>query len=197
MTPAGQRAAPSARDLLVVSAADLRTVADLRAPMANTAAVAAACGRLAGRNMIPLEGALSQDSVAAATQPLSDLPALTRSQMDNEELFRLLWIRRAASPALRRYLDTWVRLWLLAPPCGVVESVSAVMAEVWDSARNLQPDSALDELVIRWNGPELPAADHVISVARASMQCRLRTNLRSTLPKDLTSKPCPRASIFK
>ncbi|XP_043218831.1 uncharacterized protein LOC122380087 isoform X2 [Amphibalanus amphitrite] len=191
----GGRLVPSGRDLMLRSSDDLRAVTDLRDSVTKATDVTAACRRLMARRMIPSEVAAlhnSPDTVVRVLQQMS-----SRATLDNEELFGRLWNLRWARPSLRHHLDAWVRLWLLAPPRGVIEAVTAVIGEVASAGGDGLSENAAEEIAIRWNGPELAHADPLLETSYALLLKQIRTGADKAQRKSAAERPCPRASLFK
>ena len=169
---------------VALSAADMRTVADLRQA---GVAVAAASKRLVFRGLLPPSAALRPED---SCQLLPEAP--TRGC--GAEQLRLLWSRRHETPAARRRLDACVRLWLLAPPPGLMADIAGALRQAVDARGGCAHFlAAAEELAIRWNGPELAEADGLLqAAARAAQQAALLAPAASP-----AERPCPPASVFQ
>ena len=80
----------------------------------------------------------------------------------NQKLLKTLW--SDGDQRLSAYLVIVVRLWLLSPAESVVESMASAVKVVFgiQQARGLSHESAENDLIIQWNGPNVPHADWLI-----------------------------------
>ena len=96
-----------------------------------------------------------------------------------------------------------IRLWLLSLPESFVESMTSVLGEVFGAYRNLEHESAAEELIIRWNGPDPAHADSVVAAARTVLRKKFRTevkggrlkNVHGTVIAGRMARKCPCASV--
>lgn len=115
--------------------------------------------RLERRKIIPVSVPIA--SVRAAYDVLQ-APAC--ADKNNQQLLQQLFLARQNTPLIQAYLDVTVRLWLISPAESVVESMASVVKEVFGMHRNLDHEHAAQELVIRWNGPDMCVADPLIKM---------------------------------
>ena len=120
----------SDNEKLVNNMADIRSVSDLQALRASGSSdilqtVEAALRRLEERRVIPASG-VTAACLGAAYATLRR----TKKGLSNQELFQQLWTAADTKPALRPYVDTVTRLWLISPADGVVQAMQAVATEI-------------------------------------------------------------------
>ena len=153
---------------------DVRTVSDLRALRQSKSSsvlrdVDVALRRLQNGRIIP-DTTVPNMSIKAAYEAIK----ATKEGLSNQQLLKELWARARTEPRLQPYLDTVVRLWLIVPAESVVESMASVAKEVFGLHRRLKHESAAVELIVRWNGPEIPDADDLIGHVHATNHFNFR-----------------------
>ena len=118
--------------------------------------VGKALERLQRERIIP-KGDIPRDSIMATYLKLR-----MTEPGSNQKLLKTLW--SDGDQRLSAYLAIVVRLWLLSPAESVVESMASAVKAVFGTqqARGLNHESAEHELIIRWNGPNVPHADWLI-----------------------------------
>ena len=141
---------------------DVRMVGDLVQLRAarfayTTIDVSKASERLTRSGLIP--AACPLESIRAVYDELRSDKC--KAMCTNQELLKHLLLLKA--PMMKPYLDLVVRVWLSSPPESVVESMASAVKEVFGVHRQLSHANAAMELVIRWNGPDLGAADQLVA----------------------------------
>ena len=138
----------------------VRAASDLSAIQASPSSsvigtVLVAVSRLHTGGLIP--STVPQDSVRAAYDTLKKL-----SPANSKVLFKELWSASRTESRLRPFVDLVVRLWLISPTESVVESMASVVKDLFGANRILDHENAVQELIVRWNGPDLAHADWLI-----------------------------------
>lgn len=119
-----------------------------------------AARRLVRAKLIPSSAVPPEWSLLEALQLLrSDR---FRAEKSNQALLKSLWREARNNPALKPFINLVIRTWLLCPAESVVESMGSVLKEVFSYKRQLKHENAAKELIIRWNGPAIGAADRLI-----------------------------------
>ena len=139
--------------------ADLHLLAVSEAPVSSSASlVREAANKLAAGRLIPRSAVPSAVDIRAALTLLRRQRAWT-----NQQLWKLLVSREHRQNLhVKAFADLVTRLWLLSPPESVVESMASIIGEVFGEHRQLNHENAAQELVVRWNGPSLCRADHLL-----------------------------------
>ena len=149
------------------------------ADMTVTVDMTRASQRLRRSGLIP--SAFSMESIRATYDELhSDV---CKNFKTNQKLLKHLLLSK--NTVIKPYVNLVVRIWLLSPPESVVESMASAVKEVFGVHRNLTHANAAMECVIRWNGPELCAADQLIDAVVANVQQRSHAS-RGAAPGILT-----------
>ena len=174
---------------------DIRCVADLKqlAVSSTPAPVLArlvreAGQRLATRKLVPLSSVLAEDQIEAGIALVR--PHRTSS---NQELWKVL-VSNQQEGKSKTFSDFVTRLWLLSPQESVVESMASMIGEVLGEHRQLNHENAAEELAIRWNGPSLCRADHLISSVRRRLsasntfRCTRRTPISQAFEGTVISR---------
>lgn len=199
------RSVGAANDLLQVNAHLLRKVGDLCQLRAVQHAaclihVRNAATELAGLGIIPESAVVSCLSVRAAYDAVREMPG----ELSNAELFRRLSKVAGEKPAVRNYVNLVSRVWLLAAPESVVESMGNVVQDVFGHHRQLSHENAARELFIRWNGPDVTSSDPLLERVQARYKNKfvrtddrsIAASLQGTVLRRHQAKRCPRASLF-
>ena len=105
----------------------------------------------------------------------------------NHQLLKRLW--SAGDARLAPYLALVVRLWLLCPAESVVESMASTVKAVFGTqkTRGLSHRSAASELIIRWNGPDVPHSDGLLRYVQRRNPA-LNNFVRATFSQQLEGK---------
>ena len=139
----------------------IKTVGNLCAIQASqtssiVGSVLVAASRLHSSGMIPSK--VPQDAVRAVYDALKNLPASQCCKV----LFKELWRVSQSDPRLCPYMELIVRVWLITPTETVVESMASTVKAVFGVNRVLDHQNASQELIVRWNGPDVAHADWLI-----------------------------------
>ena len=159
-----------------------------------------AAAELADLGIIPRSAVVSCLSVRAAYDAVRDMSG----GLSNAELFRRLSSVGEQNPTVRKYADLVSRVWLLASPESVVESMGNVVQDVFGHHRQLSHENAARELFIRWNGPDVMAADPLLDKVQNRYKNKfVRTDERSiaaslqgTVVGRHQARRCPRTVLF-
>ena len=160
-----------------------------------------AATELASLGIIPESAVVSCLSVRAAYDAVRGMPG----ELSNAELFRRLSKVAEENRVVKSYAGLVSRVWLLAAPESVVESMGNVVQDVFGHHRQLSHENAARELFIRWNGPDVTAADPLLQRVQAKYGNKfVRTDDRSiaasvlgTVLRRHQAKRCPRAAFFE
>ena len=125
-------------------------------------------------------------------------------ELSNAELFRRLSKVAEQNGAVRSYSNLVSRVWLLAAPESVVESMGNVVQDVFGHHRQLSHENAARELFIRWNGPDVTASDPLLDRVQAKFgnkfvrtdERSIAASLQGTVLRRHQAKRCPRAFLY-
>ena len=177
---------------------DPRALRDLKHE-SSLALVETAAESLVARKLIPHSAKVSRTDILAAWRFLSRHP-----DADSKDLYKLLAKEAENDEQLAPYLALVTRAWLIGPVESVVESMASVLGDVYGTHRQLEHDSGEDELIIRWNGPELSQASSLLEFLqqREHFKFKRRGNPKvwESLPgkvmRRLARRVCARAPVF-
>ena len=189
--------------------ADIRTVGDLeRLSASPTSSVAddvqTAIVRLRRGGCIPTTVDVPTLGIVMAYRAVREL-RVKKGTTDNRILFKALHQLAQCQSELLPFVHLITRLWLTWPLESVVESMESVISDVFGTRRQLSHHNAAKELIVRWNTPDVFAADDLIQAVqeRHRFQFVRRTNsIRSAFEGTVISRhlhpkqPDRRASVF-
>lgn len=200
------RAVGAANELLDSNMSLLRKVGDLGTLREARHArclvhIREAAVELADHGIIPQSAVVSCKDVQAAFNAVRDMPA----GLSNAEYFRRLSNKAKENAVIKRYVELVNRVWLLAAPESVVESMGNVVQDVFGHHRGLRHDHAALELFIRWNGPDIMASDPLLDEVQKTYKNKfVRTDdraidksLQGTVMRNHKKKQCERAALFQ
>ena len=199
------RSVGAANELLHKNVHLLRKVGDLCQMRAVEHAeclthVRSAAAELARLSIIPESAVVSGLSVRAAYDAVREMP----EGLSNTELFRRLSKVAEENQTVKRYTELVSRVWLLAAPESVVESMGNVVQDVFGHHRQLSHENAAKELFIRWNGPDVTSSDRLLERVQNTFANKfVRTDDRSiaeslqgTVVRRHQASICHRAFMF-
>ena len=189
---------------------DIRTVGDLTLLAASPSSSMAddvlnAIGRLQRSGCIPTSVVVPSLSVEMSYRVVREL-SQSKGVKDTRVLFKALHRQSLSQPELRPMVNIIIRLWLTWPLESVVESMASVIGDVFGTQRNLDHSNAAKELVVRWNTPDVFAADELIEAVQARNNfefVRRTNNIRTAFEGTVISRhlrpaqPDRRKSVFR
>ena len=127
---------------------------------------------------------------------MRDLPG----DLADAELYVRLENKAQSDPSLAPYSAMVARIWLLAAPESVVESMCSVAKDIFGENRQLSHSNAAKELCVRWNGPEPVCTDRLLDHVR--LRCT-KDNFLTVGHRDVgkvikrhLARKCHRAPIY-
>ena len=162
----------------------------------NVSSVPTAVRTLKEQKILPNELVVGLPQIRAAHKFVRELP----NELTDRELYVRLQKQAQSEAILGPYGDMVARIWMLAAPESVVESMCSVVKDIFGENRQLSHANAAKELCVRWNGPEPVCADKLLEHVRQRCQ---KDNFLTVGQKDIgkvmrrhLGRRCHRAPVY-
>lgn len=148
------------------------------------------------QKILPKSLGVGLPQIRAAHSFVRQLPR----DLTDVELYVRLESQAQDETILGSYSAMVARIWMLAAPESVVESMCSVIKDIFGENRQLSHSNASKELCVRWNGPEPVCADRLLDLVRQRCQ---KDNFLTVGQRDIGKvikrhlrRKCHRVSVY-